>query len=138
MAPGGRADVYYDPYDPAIYADPYPAFRRLREEAPLYYNERYEFFALSRFDDVRRGFADRHRLISWRGSVLEAIKQKVEAPPGFFIFDDPPRHTMYRTLLSRAFTPRKMSVLEAQMRHFCAEVLDPIRGTERIDFVLDL
>jgi cytochrome P450 len=138
MTTSGRAEIYYDPYDPEIYADPYPVFRRLREEAPLYYNEPHDFYALSRFDDVRRGFGDRHRLISSRGSVLEAIKQKVEAPPGFFIFDDPPRHTMYRALLSRAFTPKKMSVLEAQMRHFCSEVLDPLLGSERIDFVRDL
>ena len=52
------SDVYYDPYDEAIYADPYPAFRRLREEAPLYYNETYDFWALSRFHDVEASFAD--------------------------------------------------------------------------------
>jgi hypothetical protein len=47
-----RSDVYYDPYDVDIHADPYPVFRRLREEAPLYYNEVYNFYAVSRFDDV--------------------------------------------------------------------------------------
>ena len=47
-----NADVYYDPYDRDILADPYPYFRKLRDEAPLYYNERYDFWALSRFADV--------------------------------------------------------------------------------------
>jgi cytochrome P450 len=138
MATGSVADVYYDPYDPVIYADPYPVFRRLREEAPLYYNERYDFFALSRFDDVRHAFADRRRLISSKGSVLEAIQEGVVVPPGFFIFNDAPRHTMYRALLSRAFTPKKMSVLERQMRQYCADALDPLVGSERVDFVRDL
>ena len=134
MATSSIADVYYDPYDPVIYADPYPVFRRLREEAPLYYNERYDFFALSRFDDVRRAFADRRRLISSKGSVLEAIQEGVVVPPGFFIFNDAPRHTMYRSLLSRAFTPKKMSVLETQMRQYCADALDPLVGSERDRF----
>ena len=51
------SDVYYDPYNVEIYADPYPVFRRLREEAPLYYNEQHDFYAVSRFDDVERGAA---------------------------------------------------------------------------------
>ena len=48
-------DLYYDPYDFEIDADPYPLWRRLRDERPLYYNEHYDFYALSRFDDVERG-----------------------------------------------------------------------------------
>ena len=51
------SSVYYDPYDVDIDADPYPVYRRLREEAPLYYNEPHDFYALSRFDDVERGLA---------------------------------------------------------------------------------
>ena len=53
------SDVYYDPYDVEINADPYPVFRRLREEAPLYYNEPHDFYAVSRFDDVERALLDR-------------------------------------------------------------------------------
>jgi cytochrome P450 len=49
--------VYYDPYDTAIYADPYPVFRRLREEAPLYYNEDHDFYAVSRYADVEKGWS---------------------------------------------------------------------------------
>ena len=90
MTTTSATDIYYDPYDVEIHADPYPVFRRLREEAPLYYNERYDFFAVSRFDDVERGLVDRDRFISSRGSVLEAIKDNMPVPPGFFIFEDPP------------------------------------------------
>ena len=61
-------DVSYDPYDVEINADPYPVFRRLREEAPLYRNDTHDFYALSRFDDVERGLVDRETYISGRGA----------------------------------------------------------------------
>jgi cytochrome P450 len=131
-------DVYYDPYDQEIFADPYPVFRRLREEAPLYYNERYDFFALSRFDDCERAFADRETFISGRGSVLEAIKDNIPVPPGFFISEDPPLHTVHRGVLARVFTPKQMSALEPAIRRVCAEALDPLIGERSIDFVEDL
>ena len=128
----------YDPYDTDIYVDPYPVFERLRKEAPLYYNEEYDFFAVSRFDDVERGLVDRETFISSRGDVLEAIKDGIEGPPGFFIFEDPPQHTVHRRLLSRVFTPMQMRKLEPKVREFCAAALDPFVGEKRIDFVADL
>ena len=131
-------DLSYDPYDQEIFADPYPVFRRLREEAPLYYNERYDFYALSRFDDCERAFTDRETFISGRGSVLEAIKNDIPVPSGFFISEDPPLHTVHRGVLSRVFTPKQMSALEPAIRRFCAEALDPLIGEHSIDFVEDL
>ena len=130
--------VSFDPYDVDINADPYPVFRRLREEAPLYYNERYDFYALSRFDDVERGFVDHHTFSSAHGGVLEAIKARYCAPNGVFIMEDPPVHTAHRGVLARVFTPKKMNALEPQIRAYCAEVLDPLVGNERFDFVADL
>ena len=62
--------VYYDPYDFDIDADPYPVWKRLRDEAPLYWNEKYEFFALSRWEDVDAAMLDWKTYISGRGSVL--------------------------------------------------------------------
>src|SRR6476620_3777523 len=81
------ADVEYDPYDPAISANPFSVFRRLRDDVPLYYTERLDFFALSRFDDVERTFVDRRRYINGRGDVLEGIQSNMPVPPGFFIFE---------------------------------------------------
>jgi len=130
--------VYYDPYDVDINADPYPVFARLREEAPLYFNEPYDFYAVSRYDDVSRGFADRETFISGRGGVLELIKANIEMPPGTLIFEDPPVHTIHRSLLSRVFTPKKMSALEPQIREYCALSLDPLVGSGGFDFVADL
>lgn len=131
-------EVYYDPYDFEIDADPYPVWKRLRDEAPLYWNEKYEFFALSRWDDVDAAMLDWKTYISGRGSVLEIIKAGVEIPPGSILFEDPPTHDIHRGLLSRVFTPRKMQALEPQVRAYCAEVLDPLVGSGTFDFVGDL
>jgi cytochrome P450 len=138
MNGAGTNALRYDPYDFEIYADPYPVFRRLREEAPLYHNEQYDFFAVSRFDDVERGLVDRDTYISGRGAVLELIKANIEFPSGVLIFEDPPRHTVHRALLSKLFTPRKVAALEPKIREFCARSLDPIVGTGRFDFIADL
>jgi cytochrome P450 len=131
-------DVYYDPYDVAINADPYPVFRRLREEAPLYYNEQHDFYAVSRYDDVQRGLGDPDTFISSRGGILELIKADMEMPPGTLIFEDPPIHTIHRRLLSRVFTPKRVAALEPQIRDFCARSLDPLLGSGGFDFVGDL
>jgi cytochrome P450 len=131
-------DVHYDPYDIGIHHDPYPVFRRLREEAPLYYDTQYDFYALSRFADVDAGLGDWGTFSSARGVILELIRAGIEMPPGVFIFADPPIHSIYRGLLSRVFTPRKMSALEPKLREFCARSLDPLVGAGGFDFVADL
>jgi cytochrome P450 len=131
-------DLYYDPYDREIDVDPYPAYRRLREEAPLYYNERYDFWGLSRFADVEAALKDTRRLSSAKGDILEVIKADPVMPPGVFINEDPPLHTVHRALVSRAFTPKKMKALEEKVRAFCSVCLDPILGAEQFDFVHDI
>jgi len=138
MPASNGSDVYYDPYDVGINADPYPVYRRLREEAPLYRNEQHDFYALSRFDDVQRGLNDRQTFISGRGGILELIRADIEMPSGVLIFEDPPIHTLHRGLLSRVFTPRRMNELEPLIRDFCARCLDPLVGTDRFDLVRDL
>jgi cytochrome P450 len=131
-------DVYYDPYDFEIDTDPYPIWRRLREEQPLYYNERYDFFAVSRFEDVERVSVDWKTYSSAKGTLLELIRSGMEMPPGSIIFEDPPDHPKHRSLLSRVFTPRKVSALEPKIREFCARSLDPLVGAGGFDFIADL
>src|SRR6188474_2808458 len=123
------SDVYYDPYDFEIDTDPYPVWRRLREERPVYYNERYDFYALSRFDDVERGLVDWRTYSSAKGTLVELIKSDMEIPPGSIIFEDPPGHDLHRGLLSRVFTPRRVKEIEPRMRQYCAETLDEHVGT---------
>ena len=98
--------VYFDPYDVDINADPYPAYARLRDEAPIYYNERYDFWALSRHDDVQKALVNWQTFSNTRSDILDIIKAGVELPPGVILFEDPPIHTMHRGLMSRVFTPR--------------------------------
>jgi cytochrome P450 len=131
------SDLSYDPYDADIDRDPYPTFRRLREEAPLYYNEQHDFYALSRYDDVERGLVDRATFISGRGGVLEIIKAGLEMPPGIVIFEDPPTHTIHRSLMSRVFTPRKVAALEPQIRAYSEACLDPLVGSGRFDLIAE-
>ncbi len=130
-------ELYYDPWDVAIDADPYPVYRRLRDEAPLYYNERHDFWVLSRFDDVEAGLKDFTRLSSSKGDILEVVKADPVMPPMVFINEDPPAHTIHRNLISRMFTPRRITALEAKVRAFCAACLDPLVGGDGFDFVQD-
>jgi cytochrome P450 len=131
-------DVYYDPYDFAIDNDPYPTFRRLRDEAPLYRNDKYDFYAVSRFADVEACSKNWQTFVSSRGTVLEIIRSGMEIPRGIFIFEDPPIHNIHRRLMSRVFTPRRVALLEDRMRKFCADALDPFVGGTGFDFVRDL
>src|SRR5580704_1689435 len=138
MTTSASTELYYDPYDFDIDTDPYPTWRRMRDEAPLYYNERHDFYALSRFEDVRRCLADWKTYISGKGSVLELIKSGMEIPPGSILFEDPPAHDEHRSLLSRVFTPRAMNAIEPEVRRFCGRTLDPLVGTGHFDFIHDL
>src|SRR5438132_3969812 len=131
-------ELYYDPYDFDIDADPYPIWKRLRDEAPLYYNERYDFFAVSRFDDAERALTDWRTYSSARGTLLEFIKANLKVPPGSVIFEDPVAHDVHRGLLSRVFTPRRVNGLEPKVREFCSQRLDPLRDSGTFDFVRDL
>ena len=129
--------VHWDPYNPKYFADPYPVFRRLREEAPVYYNAEYDFYAVSRYEDVERGLGDRDTFISGRGGILEFIKANVPMPKGVFINEDPPLHGIHRGVLTRVFTPKKMAALEPQIRAFCAKALDPLVEGGEFNFIED-
>jgi cytochrome P450 len=130
--------VRYDPYDVELNLDPHPMFRRMRDEAPLYYNAEHDFWAISRYDDIERALVDWPTYPSGRGGIIELIQAGIEMPKGILIFEDPPTHDIHRKLLSRVFTPKKMLALEQQIREFCARSLDPLVGGDGFDFVKDL
>lgn len=137
MTVDASKDVYFDPYNVEINANPYPAFARLREEAPLYYNDEFDFYALSRFADVNKALIDHETFSSARGAIIELIKANIEIPSGALIFEDPPIHTTHRKLLARMFTPRKIAALEPKIREYCAAALDPLVGAGKLDFITD-
>ncbi|WP_372510319.1 cytochrome P450 [Mycolicibacterium pyrenivorans] len=130
--------MYYDPFDHAIDDDPYPVWRRMREEAPLYYNDKYGFYALSRYDDVVEALPDWQTYRSGRGTTADILFSGIEVPPGILLFEDPPLHDLHRRLLSRVFTPRRMLAVEDLVRGFCARALDPLVDRDGFDFVVDL
>jgi cytochrome P450 len=130
--------VYYDPYDFVLHEDPYPVWKRMREEQPLYYNEKYDFFALSRFDDVERCSKDWRRYSSAKGTIIEQIKSGMAIPPGTILFEDPPDHDRHRALLTGMFSPRRIAALEPKIREYCARSLDPFVGSGGFDFIANL
>ncbi len=128
-------EIVYDPYDYAIDADPHPIWKRLRDEAPVYYNPQYDFYALSRFDDVLAASLDHETFVSNRGTVIEMMDSPMENPP--MIFMDPPRHTAFRKLVRRTFTLRQVGRLEPRIRQLVADYLDPFVGSGGFDYVQD-
>jgi cytochrome P450 len=133
-----QSDIYYDPFDKEIDKDPHPLWKRMRDEAPLYRNEKYTFSALTRYDDVEQALVDWDTFRSGKGSTLEMILSGVEMPSGSILMEDPPAHDIHRSLMSRVFTPKAMLAIEPKVREFCNRTLDPLVADGRFDFIADL
>ncbi|MDT5175472.1 MAG: hypothetical protein QOG37_2723 [Mycobacterium sp.] len=138
MTGASTTEVYYDPFDFDIDDDPYPVWKRMRDEMPLYHNEKYNFYALSRYEDVAPELTNWETYRSGRGTTIDIIMSGVDLPPGVILFEDPPLHDLHRRLLSRVFTPRRMEAIEPLTRDFCVRALDPLVGTGRFDFIENL
>ncbi|MFT4046434.1 MAG: cytochrome P450 [Solimonas sp.] len=130
--------VRWDPYTPELAQNPYPTYKRLREEAPLYYNEEYDFYALTRYADVEHGLRDKDNMSSHYGDILEFIKARSRMPDAVFIHQDPPVHSAYRALMQRIITPRRMLGVEQEIRKLCARSLDPLAGRDSFDMITNL
>jgi len=131
-------ELDYDPYSLEQAQHPWDLFRRLRDEAPLYYNPEHDFYALSRRDDVEQALVNRAVFISGRGSSFNVLKADMEIPPGTVIFEDPPTHGIHRSLMSRMFTPKRVGALEPKVRELVGGILDEYAGATSFDFVDDL
>lgn len=132
------AGISWDPYNQDLTKNPYPMYKRLREEMPLYYNEEHDFYAISRYADVEATLRDRDLFSSAHGDILEFIKAKSVMPDSVFIHQDPPKHTAYRSLMQRIITPKRMYAVEQDIRALCARSLDPLVGGDRFDFIANL
>ena len=129
------AELRWDPLDASFKTDPHPIWQRLRDEAPVYRNEQYDFWALSRFEDVMSASMDPRTFSSAHGTVLEHMTDQPIG--GMMIFMDQPEHTALRRLVSRAFTPRRVAELEDSIRQLCGGLLDAQRDRDGFDFVAD-
>ncbi len=126
----------YDPYSYELDQDPYPTYRWMRDEAPAYYNERLDFWAFTRFEDNHRALVDPVTYSSNHGTSLEFMNRP-KPDTGLMIWMDPPRHTRYRKLVSKAFTPARIGELEPMIRRIARETLDALVGRPRFDVVKD-
>ncbi len=134
------APVEYNPYAFAVHDDPYVTYRRLREEAPAYWNTELRFWALSRFEDVFDAFRDHETYSSAGGVALESRRplQRGAGPASMMIEMDPPDHTVFRRLVSRAFTSGRIARMEAQVRGIVDEYLDAVVERGECDLVADI
>jgi len=127
------APPHYDPFDYRHHDDPYADYRRLRDEAPVFHNRDYDFYALSRYEDCFRAVRDMRTFTSSLGSNLEEIKLEVHT----LINTDPPVHTRLRHIIVNLFTPDAVAPLEAAVRRMARDLLRPHMATGRIDIIRD-
>ena len=127
--------VEFDPFSRDFFDDPYDTYAALRDHAPCYYSERYDFYALSRFDDVVAGHRDFATFTSTHGQTYEQLASGQPTETGMIISMDPPEHTRYRKLVSRSFTPRSIGNYESLVREVICGFLDPLMGRRQFDIL---
>jgi cytochrome P450 len=127
------AGIDYNPFLFEVQHNPYPVYRRLRDEAPVYRHPELGFYALTRYADVLNGHLDPATFISSQGVTLEGG----EMGQSLLITKDPPEHEWHRKVVSRVFTPRRIGGLEPFVRQIAGDLLDPFRDRGRFDAVED-
>jgi len=127
-----------DPYDYQFHEDPYPYYRRLRDEAPLYRNDDLNFWALTRHADVHAGFRNSTALSNRLGVSLDPISRTPEAyrTMSFLAMDDP-AHLRLRSLVSKGFTPRRIRELEGRVLQLTHEHLDTALDSDSFDYITE-
>lgn len=135
MTTAPRTEVLeFDPFSNVFFNDPYPTYRRLRDEAPVYHNETYGFYALSRHEDVSEAYKNHQVFSSSRGVDLQMIKSG-EPPPPLIIMMDPPDHNRMRVLVSRVFTPRSIGNMEPMVREVVTAFFEKAAAEPELDVV---
>ncbi|MGB5809190.1 MAG: cytochrome P450, partial [Polyangiales bacterium] len=131
-------DPIYDPFDPQLMEDPYPFYRRLREDHPLYYNERLDCFVLSRYGDIYQALRRPQLFSSAQGLTPEKDEIETLGLPPTFIMMDPPDHTRLRRLITKAFTPDTVKALEPRVRAFVIERIEAMKAKAAAGAMVDL
>ena len=128
--------IYWDPFDEEIDTSPHEVWRRMRAEMPLYRNDKYDFWALSRHADVHAAHVDPQTYLSGYGTVLELMGSDMSST-GQMIFMDGQQHNKMRLLVSKAFTRSRVAALEDRIRQFSCELLDAQVGSGGFDYLDD-
>lgn len=129
--------IEFDPFSDTFFDDPYAAYARLRDEAPVYFNDTYGFYALSRYADVVSAHGDPERLVSSYGVTLELLLKKRPMTTNMMIVMDPPEHTRQRRLVSQAFSRRAIGSLEQMVADVIDDLLDGLIGRPSFDIVAE-
>ncbi|MFW0785773.1 cytochrome P450 [Gordonia sp. CPCC 206044] len=116
--------LVFDPFSREFFDGPYDIYRRMREEAPVYYSEEYDFYALSRHEDVAPAYRDFETYSSARGIDLATVREGKIPPHKSIIVLDPPEHRHMRRLVSKVFTPRAIT----ELRGMATEQIDRFLG----------
>ncbi|WP_068179333.1 cytochrome P450 [Mycobacterium sp. UM_CSW] len=130
-------ELVFDPFSEEFFRDPYPTYRRMREEAPVYYNAEHDFYALTRHQDVAAAFKDHETYSSARGIDLAMVKNdNLPAEAKSMIFMDPPEHRRMRSLVNKVFTPRAITALQDSVTELIDYHLSRV-DPEQFDVVAD-
>lgn len=132
-----NSPVVYDPFSAAFKADPWPVYRRLRDEAPVYHSKKWGFWALSRFDDVRAAARDHQSYLSFEGIDIDDTAKDMSSA-GFLPDIDNPRHDQLRRIVQRTFLPRSIAKLEHDVRQVITGLVDRFADTGQADIGQDL
>ncbi len=136
MASQSEAGVHFDPYAHEVHDDPYPYYARMREQAPVYYNEQHGYWLLTKWDDCQAAFRDFRTFSSSAGPALEA-NQDANAGYPMFINMDPPQHTRIRKLIQALMLPQRIAELEPYIREKAISLLTPHLKAGHMDLTQD-
>ena len=133
----------YQLLDPEVLANPYPLYRRLQTEAPVYWDPYLHAWVVTRYEDV---ITVLHRFSAHRALTAEqfaAMGMPEMAPIARMmsrqmLFLDAPAHTRLRSLASLAFTPARVEALRAHIRTILEELMAPLLAAGRMDVINDL
>ena len=127
--------IEYDPFSEAVRRDPHAWYRRLRAEAPVYYIEGYDAWALSRFQDVWDASSDTVHYSTTRGTAPAQLLTKDQPAIPVLNLLDPPEHTALRGSVRRSFLPRHVRDLETHARALTRQLVDEYRERAELDVV---
>lgn len=125
--------IEFNPYDPAVANDPYPMYKRLRDESPVNYSSGLNFWSLSRFADITAAFQDTAAFSSTGGTTIEGVDKGSASLSA----KDPPEHRWHKALIMKVFTVARMAALETYIRGLVTRLLDEAAEKDEFDFVYE-
>ncbi|MBB4199868.1 cytochrome [Rhodoblastus sphagnicola] len=124
----------FDPYSPAVDADPFPFYKRLRDDFPCYWSEEANIWVLTRYADIVTALNDWRTYSSAKGNLMTELPNRAGATLGT---TDPPRHDRLRGLVQRAFLKRNLEGLAEPIRGIARDVAGDLKDSAQFDFIAD-